>query len=427
MVVLNFTLTPEAAAKVHDLLVCLGKFSDAVAIEARRDRFTFTALNSSKSAYAALTLDGKQFFISYECIPSHGGPDGRFTCSMYTKALLSVFKGRLYDPLGRDGAIDRCEVSVQDRPDQAECRFIVKMVCNQGVIKTYKLTYEAVEVMHALFDKNVAKNRWSMHSSAMKEYIEYFGTKTEMLDIFAGEDGRAVFKSYTEKISNGKEILKHPLVTAVAVNTSDFEDFNVQPGLHIIISVKDFKAIVIHADTLKTNLKAYYSQPTRPLQFNYGCDGFLCEFTLMTSGDYAGLTPTPAPQISSRSDSRAQSTTSERTENRGKRPEMPPPAEPASRRTARRRNPGSRRAKSPKQGDPDPESLFVGREEEDRSWDPVDYNNEEETLGWDASADHEAAIFPTFRDSGSLSRTETEDNNEAVAPTQRVSQIKGLW
>jgi hypothetical protein len=38
MVVLNFTLTPEAASKVHDLLICLGKFSDTVAIEARRER-----------------------------------------------------------------------------------------------------------------------------------------------------------------------------------------------------------------------------------------------------------------------------------------------------------------------------------------------------------------------------------------------------
>jgi hypothetical protein len=38
MVVLNFTLTPEAASKIHDLLVCLGKFSETVAIEARRDR-----------------------------------------------------------------------------------------------------------------------------------------------------------------------------------------------------------------------------------------------------------------------------------------------------------------------------------------------------------------------------------------------------
>jgi hypothetical protein len=38
MVVLNFTLTPEAASKIHDLLICLGKFSDTVAIEARRER-----------------------------------------------------------------------------------------------------------------------------------------------------------------------------------------------------------------------------------------------------------------------------------------------------------------------------------------------------------------------------------------------------
>jgi cell cycle checkpoint control protein RAD9A len=390
-----------------------------------------------------MTLDGKQFFSSYECIPSHGGPDGRFTCSMYTKALLSVFKGRLYDPLGRDGAIDRCEISVQERENEAQCRFIVKMVCNQGVIKTYKLTYEAVDVMHALFDRNVAKNRWSMHSGAVKEYIEYFGTKTEMLDIFAGDDGRCVFKSYTEKISNGKEILKHPLVTAVAVNTSDFDDFNVQLGLHIIISVKDFKAIVVHADTLKTSLKAYYSQPTRPLQFSYGCDGLLCEITLMTSGDYnaAPPTPTPAPQaISSRQTSRAPSTATERTNTHIMRSDMPPPGEPASRRdrAGRLRNPGSRPPAQSQSAQQDPESLFVPDpeeirrqedEEEEEAWAPLDYEKEE-TLGWDASADHDASVFPTFRDSGSgASRTNTVDNNEVIEPTQRVSQIKelGLW
>lgn len=345
---------------------------------------------------------------------------------MYTKALLSVFKGRLHDPLGRDGAIDRCEVSVQDRPDETQCRFIVKMVCNQGVIKTYKLTYEAVDLMHALFDRNVATNSWSMHSSAMKEYVEYFGPKTEMLDIFAGEDGRAVFKSYTEKISNGKEILKHPLATAVTVNTSDFEVFDVQAGLHTIISVKDFKAIVIHADTLKTNLKAYYSTPGRPLQFSYGCDGLLCEFTLMTSGVHnAAATPTPVPQeMPSRTASRAPSTATESLESQTMRSEMPPPVEPASRRVATRRNPGSRKELTPKAPEPDPESLFVNG---DDTWEPVDYNNEDETLGWDASAEHNAAVFPTFRDTGSFSRTETDDNSEAVAPTQRVSQIKGLW
>lgn len=368
---------------------------------------------------------------------------------MYTKALLSVFKGRLYDPLGRDGAVERCEVSLQDQ--DSYCRFIIKMVCNQGVTKTYKLTYEAVDVMHALFDRSAAHNRWSMQSGAIREYIEYFGTKTELLDIFTGEDGRCVFKSYTEKISDGKEILKHPLVTAVAVSTSDLEDFNVEPGLHIVISVKDFKAIVLHADTLKTSLKAYYSQPTRPLQFSYGCDGLLSEFTLMTSGDYTGapLTPTSAPQQTtatsqqSRQASRAISVASERTDARSMRSEMPPPVQPASRRdqNGRLRNPGSRQLSSAPvrsqsaQSHAEPEeeeSLFVPhndarmQEEEDAAWAPIDYDKEE-TLGWDASADHDALVFPTFRDSGSMSRTVTSDGDTVIEPTQRLSEIKGLW
>ena len=57
--------------------------------------------------------------------------------------------------------------------------------------------------MHALFDKNLANNKWSIQSALLKEYIEYFGPKTEQLDIYA-EDGRAIFTSYTEKIMNGK-------------------------------------------------------------------------------------------------------------------------------------------------------------------------------------------------------------------------------
>jgi cell cycle checkpoint control protein RAD9A len=388
-----------------------------------------------------VTLDGKQFFRQYECIPSSGGPDGRFTCSMYTKALLSVFKGRLHDPLGRDGAIDSCEVSVQERDNEAQCRFIVKMVCNQGVIKTYKLTYEAVDVMHALFDRSVAQNKWSLHASAVREYIEYFGTKTEMLDISAGEDQRCVFKSYTEKVTNGKEILKHPLATAVAVNISDFEDFSVQSGLHIIISVRDFKAIVIHADTLKATLKAYYSQPTRPLQFSYGCDGMVCEFTLMTSGGYtaAPSTPaiTPAPTHPSRQPSHTPSATIERTGDNSMRSSMAPPVEPASRRdrSGRLRNPGSRPASSaaPSQAaEQDSDSLFVphgegqGQDDEELAWEPMDYDKEE-TLGWDASADHDASVFPTFRDSGSRPATAAVDDNEVFEPTQRLSQVKGLW
>lgn len=38
MVQLNFVLNPDAAAKVHGLLICLAKFNESVSIEAKKDR-----------------------------------------------------------------------------------------------------------------------------------------------------------------------------------------------------------------------------------------------------------------------------------------------------------------------------------------------------------------------------------------------------
>jgi len=35
---LSFTLSPEGIVRLHDIVLCLGKFSESVSIEARRDR-----------------------------------------------------------------------------------------------------------------------------------------------------------------------------------------------------------------------------------------------------------------------------------------------------------------------------------------------------------------------------------------------------
>jgi len=229
------------------------------------------------------------------------------------------------------------------------------------------------------------------------------------------------------------EILKHPLQTAVAVNTSDFENFNVQEKVHLTISVKDFKAIVAHAAMLNSQFSAYYSQPTRPLQFSYGGDGMRCEFTLMTAGDYRGTPATSAaPAVPSKPASRAQSTIGASVQAVSRNaPSMPPPAAPNLRSNARSfgknvNKASSQQATAPSQDES--ETLFVPVEEDDRAWEPADYHeDQEEMLGWDASADNDAGFHPTFRDTGSMARTETQAMPEGIAPTQRVSQIKGLW
>ena len=75
--------------------------------------------------------------------------------------------------------------------------------------KTYRLTYEPTEVMHALFDRTAASQGWKISARVLREYIEYFGPKTEQLDLLA-QEGKAVFTSFTEKVQDGNRKSRHP-------------------------------------------------------------------------------------------------------------------------------------------------------------------------------------------------------------------------
>lgn len=203
-------------------------------------------------------------------------------------------------------------------------------------------------------------------------------------------------------LTQNTEILKQPLETAIAVHIEDFEDFHAEEDMHVVISVKDFKAIVTHAETLKGSLSAHFSRPSRPLQFSYYAYGMHCEFTLMTSGDHPGVNAaaTSTPRVmSTRSSSRlASKAPSQATEDPVEYPvtEMAPPVRPLVKGSLSQRRTMSSLSRDqplgPSQSDPDPESLFVprGDDDDDRRWDPPDYENEEaeEMLGWDASADN---------------------------------------
>jgi cell cycle checkpoint control protein RAD9A len=72
-----------------------------------------------------------------------------------------------------------------------------------GVTKVYELTYESIEVVHALFDRNTANNHWTTNALFLKDFSEHFGPKAEQLDIYL-EDGKVTFMSFTDKVVNSK-------------------------------------------------------------------------------------------------------------------------------------------------------------------------------------------------------------------------------
>lgn len=183
------------------------------------------------------------------------------------------------------------------------------------------------------------------------------------------------------------EILKQPLHTTIAVDTLEFGEFSVEDNLHIIISVKDFKAIVSHAGITNTVVKALYSRPTSPMQLTYGEEGISTEFILMTIGESRSASATPAPNGARVNSKRPASRPLEATSS-SKRiaSKMPPP--PTNGGAASFGREASRaRVTKPEPPPPQPSmqsnELFMPLVDEDQQWEPADFDGDGDRLQWD--------------------------------------------
>lgn len=180
--------------------------------------------------------------------------------------------------------------------------------------------------------------------------------------------------------------------TTIAIDTLEFGEFSVEEKLHIVISVKDFKSIVAHAGITNTMVKALYSRPSSPMQLTYSDEGIVTEFILMTIGESRGASAMPAANPARTSSKRPASRqpleatlSSKRTAS-----EMPPPPVSAAPRLGRETTKG--RVPRPSPPPPQPsiqsESLFLPDADEDRKWDPANFDEEEdEMLLWDTGAE----------------------------------------
>ena len=195
-----------------------------------------------------------------------------------------------------------------------------------------------------------------------------------------------------------EEVLKKPLQTSIAVARDEFDNFHVEEeNLHIVISVKDFRAIIQHASILGVDVLANYSIPARPMQLKYDGDGLKCEFLLMTVGE-RGITgqKTKKTRANGKGPVGPQL---EQTVSRANSRTPAPVAQPAAR-TPQPSNPMpslrppiERPSQRPPPATLESESLFVPQDNDyDEQWEPVnvdeDGDDEENArLGWDTSGD----------------------------------------
>ncbi|KAJ0109178.1 hypothetical protein J7T55_009508 [Diaporthe amygdali] len=453
MALVTFTLSEDGVGAFNDALVCIHKFSDDVSLEVKKDKLILTALNLTKSAYVSFTFAANRFFSRFH-FEGNAQYRERFFCSLYIKAGLGLLRQatRCGDPTrDRDNVttIERCDVAIDDGPGK-KSRFIAKIFCRNGITATHRLSFEAKAPVHAKFDKSEAINHWTINSRTLRSLMEHFGPGIDLLDINTDGENVVNFTCFTEKqVSvNNEAVLKKPLHTSIAVEMDEFDDIEVAEKLHIIISFRDFRAILQHANWTSSDLNATYSRPGRPMKISYGRDGILCEFVLMTVDEKstavqkkgqskaAAKTARPAlnaapntPTTGANNDSR-QPTPAPPREQQDQQARMPPPAR---RSTAPRSSQFDIRAPLVQpQSTLKSESLFLPQPDDDEMWAPVNPDDDEEgenpRLEWDASNEPNPS---TMRISDHSSNTQSNPPIDSggplppfVEPTQRVSDVR---
>lgn len=185
----------------------------------------------------------------------------------------------------------------------------------------------------------------------------------------------------------------------------EFDDIDVPEKLHIIISVRDFRAILQHANWTSTELNAAYSRPGRPMKISYSGDGTTCEFILMTVDEKSTTSAQKKgkPQAAARTarpalDAASSGRPASEAEHRARQPslsqqpqrppsQMPPPPRPTVPRSSQFdiRAPTKQPPSTLKS-----DSLFLPQPDDDEQWAPVNPDEDDEEDGnarleWDAS------------------------------------------
>ncbi|KAK4456241.1 hypothetical protein QBC34DRAFT_287441 [Podospora aff. communis PSN243] len=481
--VLGFTLSEEGVAILHDALACMFKFSDDVCLEAKKDKLILTTLNISKSAYICFTFAASRFFSRYHFEGNSQYRD-RFFCQLYIRSLLTVFRARQSggEGAGRESVIERCEVAIEDGPGK-KSRLIARVTCRNGITASHSLAFEPKAPTHAKFDKTEATNHWAISSRTLRQLMDHFGPGIELLDINTDDDARVVnFTCFTEKVqrrgaNSNEAVLKKPLHTNIAVEMDEFDDVEVEDKLHIIIGVKDFRAILQHAQMISGDLTTCYSNPGRPMKLSYNSDGVLCEFIMMTIGEEdamgqrhkTGRAKSAASNAGRRElDSGGRRSSSVVTESQARNTQAKPQTQPQAQSSLR--NPTAQQKTPPRprqpgfdirpQPNPPPsarstrsDSLFVGQVDDDQQWEPLNEDEEEDEaqddrLEWNSNNEPVPSLFflstgphadtppqnpSTLRLSSYVNPAAQTDAPEpeqlmsGLEPTQRLSQVRDAW
>ncbi|KAF8160680.1 Rad9-domain-containing protein [Crassisporium funariophilum] len=289
-------MPPPSKAAFAKALTCLSRYGDDLSIYATQDFLSFSAPNSSKSAYCRFKYH-KEFFSRYRLGQTPSANEGEnsqnVTAQLMTKSLLSILKHRTVEK-----AVETCELSIvegilpteedseNEDQDGLESKLIVRLHCKLGVVKTHRLLLSTpASLMAPGVPDAQNESRLTIGPRALRDLIDHFpvskGARSDPQLVWTFEDTEVGLKSLESAIdSRGKGQLSTELT--ISADTFDAYDIFTSPTT-IAFHLREFNASIAFADSMSLPLELRFTDPAAPLFIDIEGDHSETLFVIATS------------------------------------------------------------------------------------------------------------------------------------------------
>ncbi|KAI0091660.1 Rad9-domain-containing protein [Irpex rosettiformis] len=285
------SLDTNSLKHVIKALTCLAKYGDDVVIYTTPESLTFSATNTTASAYCRFKYNRPFFSRFHADLTREGGafgPQGQVNA----KSLLAILKHRTVEK-----AAEKCELSIveggEHEPgtnvddsghDSLESRLIVRLHCKHGVVKTHRLLLHSTELVTPSLIDSSDESRLTVAPKAIKDLIEHFpfpkGPKYDPKLIWRFEEQEIFLKG--QEASN--ELEGKSLATELSLSASEFELYDIfDPPVTICFHIREFQATLLLAEYLGLNLNIRFLDSTSPIYIEIEGDLADTLFVIATS------------------------------------------------------------------------------------------------------------------------------------------------
>ncbi|GAA5887391.1 hypothetical protein JCM16303_004268 [Sporobolomyces ruberrimus] len=279
-------------------LTCLTRFGEDLDFNVQSNHCSISTVNSSRTAFGVVNLF-PTFFQSYHLSDTNEG--GRFKFSVNGKSLLSPLRPKSAN------TIESCTIQIggSDDPnlarlepgvDAGECRIVIRLNCQHGIVKTHRLTYSNPNTNNwARFDKSNCTSTWKASSRVLREWMDHFYLRsgahalTDEITFYCSSLTcrlkSFVDNSFEQTMSENDIMTSRPLTTELSVDVGDFDIWEIPDFTTPIITfaLKEFKAIINLSEALSLPITAHFTEGGKPLQIEVEGDYLESHFVVATT------------------------------------------------------------------------------------------------------------------------------------------------